>query len=120
MNKEKWWLVSGVIVEWNKKLYYIINEGIKNCSDKNEGFYIRIDKNLSNNLKPTGIPFDCIPEWAGQIIFNREGGFHFMGIGVDGYLKIFPVKNNMPYKKCPEAWKNKIFKITPELRELIK
>lgn len=72
-----------------------------------------------------GVPFDCMPEWATSIEFVKE-----TNPLKEKIIRIFFIdwqgnylKNNIiewADSECPEAWKGKIFKITDELRRLIK
>jgi len=118
-NEERWWLVEGVIVEIKDSLYYI-----SECLSA--GIYPV--KYYGHKMKPRGVPFDCMPEWAESVTFYSDGSFYYAG--ENGQLPSND-EESIPYKKCPiefkpteedikngDTWKT--FKITDELRELIK
>lgn len=119
-DKNCWWLVEGVIVEWHKGLYYIYNNHIHSRNDKNDGYALSIES-LKGDLKPVGVPFDCIPEWAEKVFFVgslSETTVHFEKGNINEAYKNYK-HISICFPKCPEQWKGKTFKITDGLRELI-
>jgi hypothetical protein len=105
----KWWLVEGVIVEIDNRVYRL---RIDKVGDLMAGIYPI--EYYGHAMKPTGVPFDCMPAWAEKIKFHEGYCEFWFGDNELDYRVL-----TIPFPKCPEAWEGKTFKITDELRKLI-
>ena len=133
MNEKHWWIVGGVVLK-NKEFEAIVvikNNSNGLCFIDNfilTTFYYddNFDGMSSNEIcmsrikewELTGVPFDCMPKWVGTgdlIEFDKDGSrVTFKGAGSCITFQTIDIQ------RCPKAWKGKTFKITDELRKLIR
>lgn len=109
---DRWWLAEGVMVQVSGDTWYgeILESGIWFGET-----FMDFDEADFEKLKPRGVPFDCMPEWADQVSFCIDGNTFFSAKNNDYRIE----GRCFPFPKCPKAWKGKTFKITDELRRLI-
>lgn len=92
-----WWLENGVIVD-------LINKDTREYEQT-----VIIDNDISYwehyIIIPRGVPFDCMPEWANCIHFEKDGSFWFEQDDERGCDDTEP----LPFSKCPEKWKGNTY-----------
>lgn len=113
MDEKRWWLEEGVIVDLSNNSYSNFDVGYLKTIRLNESYIEALHHN-AYNYRLVGIPFDCMPTLTERIEFDKNGSFMY-----DLGDTLFP-RNHIPFPRCPEAWTGKTFKITDELKRLIK